>query len=233
MIDAAGRRLPADIAWERLVPSWPLLVALAVFGRLLAARLALLNDPDTYLHIATGRWILAHGALPVQDPFSHSMPGASWISSEWLAQIVLAAVYDQFGWGGVVVLAAASVALAIGLLTRFLLRRLPALPTLVAAVAAIALLQPHCLARPHVLALPLLVLWSGALLRARDEDRLPPFGLLPVMALWANLHGSFLFGLGSPPFSPPRPSGRRLADFAAPRLCGGRRLSSGPSSPRC
>ena len=195
MIEAAGRRLHFDIVWERLVPSWPLLVALAVFGRLLVARQALLNDPDTYLHIAAGRWILAHGALPVRDPFSHSMPGASWISSEWLAQVVLAAVYDQFGWRGVVLLTAAGVAVAVGLLTRFLLRRLPALPTLVAAGAAIALLQPHCVARPHVLALPLLVLWSAVLLAARDDDRPPSFALLPVMALWANVHGSFLFGL--------------------------------------
>jgi hypothetical protein len=195
VIEAAGRRLPADIAWERLVPSWPLLIFLAVFGRLLAARLALLNDPDTYLHIAAGRWILAHGALPVQDPFSHSMPGARWISSEWLPQVALAAVYDHFGWGGVILLAAASTAFAVGLLTHFLLRRLPPLPALVAAVAALALLQPHCLARPHVLALPILVLWSGALLAARDESRAPPWALLPVMALWANLHGSFLFGL--------------------------------------
>lgn len=177
------------------MPPWPLLVGLAVFARLLVARLALLNDPDTYLHIAAGRWILAHGALPVQDPFSHSMPGASWISSEWLAQVALAAVYDQFGWRGVVLLAAASVAIAVGLLTGFLLRRLPPLPTLVAAGAAVALLQPHCVARPHLLALPLLVLWSAVLLAARDDDRRPPLALLPVIALWANLHGSFLFGL--------------------------------------
>jgi hypothetical protein len=195
MIEAAGRRLPAGVAWHRLVPPWPLLVALAVLARLLAARLALLNDPDTYLHIAAGRWILAHGALPVQDPFSHSMPGASWLSSEWLAEVVLAAVYDQFGWGGVMLLAAAAVAAAIGLLTNFLLTRLPVLPTLVAAGAALALLQPHCVARPHILALPLLVAWSAGLLGARDDGRPPSIALLAVMALWANVHGSFLFGL--------------------------------------
>ena len=195
MSEVAGRRPLAAAGWERLVPSWPLLVALAVFGRLLAVRQALLNDPDTYLHIAAGRWILAHGALPVQDPFSHSMPGASWISSEWLAQIALAAVYDHFGWGGVILLTAASVAVAVGLLAHFLLRRLAVLPTLVAAGAAIALLQPHIVARPHILALPLLVLWSAALLGARDDDRPPPVALLAVMALWTNVHGSFLFGL--------------------------------------
>ncbi len=188
------RRLPFNIAVDRLIPSWPLILGLAAFGRLLAERMALLNDPDTYLHIAAGRWILAHGALPLHDPFSHSMPGARWISTEWLAQIILAAVYDNFGWGGVILLTAACVALAVGLLTHFLLRRFEPLPALIATIAAAALLEPHALARPHILALPLLVLWAGLLLAARDADRPPPFAALPVLVLWANLHGSYLFG---------------------------------------
>jgi hypothetical protein len=54
---------------------------------------------------------------------------------------------------------------------------------------------PHLLARTHVLALPLLVLWCGAMLAARDEERGPPWIILPAMLLWANLHGSFLFGI--------------------------------------
>lgn len=185
---AAGTR-------DGLLPSWPLLVGLVVLARLLAARMALLNDPDTYLHIAAGRWILAHHALPLHDPFSHSMPGANWISSEWLAQVGLAAIYDRFGWSGIILLTAGCTAVAAALLLRFLLRRLPALPALIAAVAALALLQPHVLARPHIIALPLLVLWSGWLLAARDDGRPPPVAALPLLVLWANLHGSFLFGL--------------------------------------
>jgi hypothetical protein len=57
------------------------------------------------------------------------------------------------------------------------------------------LLLPHLLARPHLLALPFLVLWCGVLMGVRDDNRSPPWLLLPVMALWANLHGSFMFGL--------------------------------------
>jgi len=38
--------------------------------------------PDTYLHIAAGRWTLAHAALPVHDPFSHSLAGATWVPHE-------------------------------------------------------------------------------------------------------------------------------------------------------
>ena len=191
----ASRFRPAGVAWDGLIPSWPLIVGLAVFGRQLAVRLALLHDPDTYLHIATGNWILAHRMLPMHDPFSHSMPGATWLSAEWLAQIILAVTYDALGWAGPILLTATSVAVAIAILTHYLLRRLEPLPALIATIAATALLLQHVLARPHIVALPLLVLWSALLFRARDDGRGPPFLALPVIVLWANLHGTFMFGL--------------------------------------
>jgi len=181
---------------RRLVPSWPLIVGLAVFIRGLAQPTALLNDPDTYLHIAAGRWMLAHAALPVHDPFSHSLAGAVWVPHEWLAELVLATVYDAAGWSGLVLLTAAAFALSLALLTRFLLRYAEPFSALIAVMLGGALVLAHLLARPHLLALPLLVLWAGTLFAARDDATAPPIRLLPVMALWANLHGSFMFGLG-------------------------------------
>ena len=68
-------------------------------------------------------------------------------------------------------------------------------PVLVALMCALVLLAPHVLARPHVLALPIMVAWIAALIRARDTDGPPPWRILPLMILWANLHGSFTFGL--------------------------------------
>jgi len=179
-----------------LVPSWPLIVSLVVFIRALAQPTALLNDPDTYLHIAAGRWMLAHATLPVHDPFSHSLAGAAWVPHEWLAELVLAAVYDAAGWNGLVLLTAAAFAVSLALLTRFLLRYAEPFSTVIAVTLGAALVLGHLLARPHLLALPLLILWSGALFAARDGGAAPPFRLLPVMALWANLHGSFMFGVG-------------------------------------
>jgi hypothetical protein len=45
------------------------------------------------------------------------------------------------------------------------------------------------------LALPLLVTWIAVLIRSVDDARPPSWWLLPLMTLWANLHGSFIFGL--------------------------------------
>ncbi|MBV8590997.1 MAG: hypothetical protein JO212_13260 [Acetobacteraceae bacterium] len=182
-------------AWLDLIPSWPLLLALAAFARAMAQPRALLNDPDTYLHIAAGRWMLSHSALPVEDPFSHSLAGATWVPHEWLAEVVLAAVYQATGWSGLVLLGAACFGATMAILTRFLLRHFDPFSTLIVATLGSALALGHLLVRPHILALPLLVVWCGELLAARDAGRGPPFRLLPLMALWANLHGSFMFGL--------------------------------------
>jgi hypothetical protein len=178
-----------------LLPSWPLVMGLFAFAQTLADPAAVLGDPDTYLHIAAGRWMFLHHALPVHDPFSYTKAGALWVVHEWLSEIVLAAVYDVGGWSGLVLLTGACFALSAALLTRLLLRDLEPFSALIAVFLACDVTLAHLLARPHMLALPLLVLWCGALFRARDDDMAPPLGLLPVMTLWANLHGSFMFGL--------------------------------------
>src|SRR5262249_36566617 len=49
---------------------------------------------------------------------------------------------------------------------------------------------------PHLLAMPCLVAWVAGLVQARAERRAPSWWLLPVMVLWANLHGGFVVGLG-------------------------------------
>jgi hypothetical protein len=185
---------PAAAAWRRLLPSWPTIIFLAALLRVGAPQ-ALLNDPDTYLHIAAGRWMLAHRALPFHDPFSHSLASASWVPHEWLAEIALAGAFGLAGWSGVLLITALGFAAAMALLTRFLLRRGDPFVPLVLAISSLGLVVPHLLARPHILALPLMVVWCGELIAARDDNRMPTFWLLPIMAVWANLHAGFMFGL--------------------------------------
>jgi len=173
----------------------PWLVAAAIYFLLMALAPRLLADPDTYSHIALGRWILEHHAVPFVDPFSQTMRGEPWVAFEWLSQVVYAIAQSLGGWIAVVALAAVAAAAAFGLMMRFLLREWPPVPALIAVLAAFVLASPHILARPHMLALPLMVAWVATLIRAVDEKRAPPWQMLPLMILWANLHGSFTFGI--------------------------------------
>jgi len=175
--------------------SLPLCVAAAVYAMLLLLGRSLLNDPDTYWHIAVGRWIVEHRAFPHVDPFSWTVAGAPWIAKEWLSQLLYAGAHALAGWPGVVVLAAAAAAAAFALLAHFLLQKLAPLPALTLVVASFVLASPHLLARPHILALPLMVVWAGVLIDAADRRRPPSLALLAVMTVWANLHGSFTLGL--------------------------------------
>src|SRR5437899_11214299 len=93
--------------------SLPLIFGLAVYVPLLFAARAVLSDPDTYWHIAIGRWIIAHRAVPHFDVFSFSMPGAPFAPPEWLAELGVAWLYDQFAWAAVVAATAHSVAAAL------------------------------------------------------------------------------------------------------------------------
>src|SRR5215470_14655756 len=180
---------------DALRVSLPLCVAAAIYALLLLLGGRLLNDPDTYWHIAVGRWIVEHHAFPHADPFSATVAGAPWIAKEWLSQLLYAGAHAFAGWPGVVVLAAAAAAAAFALLAYFLLQKLAPVPALTLAVAGFVVASPHLLARPHALALPLMVGWIGVLIDAVDHRRPPPLALLPLMTLWANLHGSFTLGL--------------------------------------
>jgi hypothetical protein len=175
-----------------LLPLW---VGLGIYALFLLAGNRLLIDPDTMWQITVGQWILDHHAVPQTDVYSFTMRGQPWISTQWLAQVLYAKTYAIAGWSGPVVLASAVIAATFALFTKFLSRYLSESTTLVFVAAALALSVPHLLARPHVLAMPVMVAWVGGLIAAADRRDAPSFWLLPLMALWANLHGGFVFGL--------------------------------------
>ncbi len=62
---------------------------------------SVLNDGDTYWHVATGHWILAHRPVPPTDPFSFTALGHPWVTHEWLSQVLMALAYAAAGWTGV------------------------------------------------------------------------------------------------------------------------------------
>ena len=185
----------ADAAAQPARALLPLWVGVAVYALFLLAGNRLLIDPDTLWQITVGQWISDHRAVPTTDVYSFTMRGQPWISTQWLAQVMFAKTYALFGWSGPVVLASAAIAATFALLAKFLSRRLSESTTLVFIAAALALIVPHLLARPHVLALPVMVAWVGGLIAAADRRGAPSFWLLPLIALWANLHGGFVFGV--------------------------------------
>jgi hypothetical protein len=156
---------------------------------------AVLYDGDTWSHVATGEWIMAHGAVPRTDPFSYSMPGAPWTAHEWLSEILLDLAFRAGGWSGVALVTAFAVSSAALILGVRLARDLAGTTLFAVLLLGVHLWAPTLLARPHILALPLMALWTAGLLAARDRKASPPLALALVMIPWANMHGGFIFGV--------------------------------------
>ncbi len=171
-----------------------------VLGLMLSQwRVVMINsDGDACLHWRIGNWMIEHNAVIRADVFSHTRANAPLISKEWLSEVLFAAAGDALGWNGIALLAAVLIATCLWLLHRQLLSEgiglLPATAlTLVAAMAGTV----HWLARPHLFTLLLTVIFSGYL-RRFDRGQLGTRSLLwrlvPLMALWVNLHGAFFTG---------------------------------------
>ena len=176
--------------------SFPLALGVLVTVAGLFSRAARLRDPDVMLHTVVGRWIVEHHGVPHADPFSFTMPGAPWVAHEWLGEVIISGFYAALGWQGMVAMASLAMGLAVALFTRALLRNYQPAHAIIIAALAWLVVTPHWLARPHIIALPLTVLWMTLLVAARQDGRAPHPAWALLMIPWVNLHGSFLVGIG-------------------------------------
>ena len=154
-----------------------------------------LRDSDTLWQIRIGQWIVEHGAVPYTDVHSFTRFGEPWMSSSWLSQVLYAISYGSMGWAGPVILTSLAIGATVAIFMHLLDEYVdPARSVLVVALAVL-ITTTHFLARPHMLAFPFMVTFLGGLMAAADRRSAPSWLLLPVLALWANLHGGFVLGL--------------------------------------
>lgn len=149
-------------------------------------------DGDTGWHIRTGEYILQHHTVPRQDLFSFSRPGAPWFAWEWLSDILYATLFHAGGLKAIVLFAAVLITAYATVILRFSLwRGANALVALGVTLLAVGASSVHFLARPHLFTLLLMPVCIWAL----EADRRRPSSwiwiLIPVGAVWVNLHGGF------------------------------------------
>ena len=184
---AAGRAaLPYPSIPAVVFAIWGLVVPLVFSDRVLNA------DGDLLRHLRHGRWMLEHGSLIHQDPFSYTRGGNPFVGFEYGSQLVYALVHQAGGLAGVAIFAGLLIAASYAVLARFLLARGadPLLTYLVSIVAAV-LGAVHWIARPHLFTLLGVMLLLHVL--EPGARRVPAWVMLPAFALWANLHGGWVF----------------------------------------
>ena len=142
--------------------------------------------------------MLGTGHIPIRDTWSYSVPGSSIRIHEWLAEAIFAVAYQCCGVTGLklIKLICATVtigALAIGLAQTTASIRIQRM-ILILAGGALTIQMQY---RPQLFTFAMLsiVMATIAIEVYRGGARRWP--LIPMFALWANLHGGFTTGLGA------------------------------------
>ena len=174
-------------------------VWLAAGLMLIALRPLLTSIPpfDFWWHLATGRAIVAQGAIPTVDTFSYTQFGQPFYNQGWLAELLMYGLYRLGDIYLIVIVQALVMALAYGLLLRLCIIRSGRLRLSVALLllTTLPLSFTNWVVRPQSYTFPLFVGFLTILTEYRlgRNNRL---WLMPLlMVLWVNMHGAFILGL--------------------------------------
>lgn len=169
---------------------WFLAIALPV----LASLIAKISTVDLAYQLRAGSEILANGRIPTTDTWTFTMAGQPWVDQQWAAQIILRGVESVGGWLGLGAFRAALVGAIFGGTCLIAVRRgLDVRTGAILSLLAFVVAAPALALRPQLLGM---LCFVGVLLLVVDRrDHPRRLWLAPlVVAIWANIHGSFFLG---------------------------------------
>ncbi len=153
-------------------------------------------DPDVFWHVAAGEWMLKYHRIPKADPFSWTAPGRKWIAHEWLTEIIFGALHRLGGWPALVLYAVVVITASWAIVARTC-RRLGASNAWTNVVTGVAALS--CLhtwgARPQMLSLLFGAILADLLVQAWLGRPRALIWCAPIMLVWCNMHGGYMFGI--------------------------------------
>lgn len=181
------------------------LLITAVFSLCAVQLFSFASDPGLGWHLKAGEYFLQNGSLPAVDFLSAHTEGKTWLLDQWLADVIIAALFKIGGWVFLYL-----VFVLIYLATYFLIvypRLLSyghsaVLASLVTLIA-FKLGQIHFILRPVMFSFPFfaIIYFSGWHLWSAFKNETDPHWkvhapiCLLTFLIWANIHPTFVLGL--------------------------------------
>lgn len=172
----------------------PALVVLAI----MVADSGRFADPDLWGHIRFGQAVLNQGHLIQHDPYSYSAPGHLWLNHEWLSEVTMAWLYNRFGVPGLNLLKLVCATATVTFLAAAEAETAAPLAVQAAVlIAAAVIISPQLQFRPQMFTFALMSALLALLARRNYRGSSQLWLAVPILALWANLHGGFIVGLAA------------------------------------
>jgi hypothetical protein len=151
---------------------------------------------DTFFSLYSGR-VIANRGLPHVDTLTVAGQGRRWIDQQWLAHLIFFEVFRLGGYPLVGLLSAMLIAAAFAGFAWFLLE-LGTSPvrTTLWSIIAFFVCQPNTATRAQSFAYPLFVATLCVILLDERKPRWSWYvgSTVPLLVVWANLHGSVMLG---------------------------------------
>lgn len=193
---ASATNVPAlrrSTIFRRLADEGLVITIVAAFGMIVFAAAPYMLQPDSWLTFIGGREIWAHG-IPTHDSLAVLSHGQPWIDQQWLAQLATYGLVVALGIGVVVALNALLVMIAFAHACRLARRNASARSIVIFALLAIPFSFSSLRAQTFALVMfvPFFALLCAESRRATRRVWLA----LPLLVLWANVHGSVIVAAG-------------------------------------
>ncbi|HET8971213.1 MAG TPA: hypothetical protein VFN19_09155, partial [Candidatus Nanopelagicales bacterium] len=191
---AAPSRPVRSARWILTRPWWPLPVALVAAAVGISAAVGRIRDIDLYWHLLVGEDLRAGLAVDAAGRgWSFAPVPDTWVSTQWLAELLLSWLEQLGGFTAVVGYRVVTVLLTLAVLAVTTLRRRRSaavvVPFALGAIALASTSQERSQQLTYLLA-PLVGWWAERLLR---EGRVPRWWIaLPLTLVWANYHGGWV-----------------------------------------
>ncbi len=155
-----------------------------------------LVDSDYYWHVTAGRLVAERGVMST-DPFSYTWAGQPWVMHEWLGELLIYWLVSGLGVG-ITAFVFGVISISGPLVVAWTLRRMgvPMLPLALATGLVVYLYASYATIRPQAISWLFLGILLSGMLTIRPEHRWRPWLTVPLFAVWANVHGLYVIGLG-------------------------------------
>ncbi len=152
---------------------------------------------DLWGHLSYGRWIWAAKAVPQVEPLMPLAQGVPFVDTAWLSQLIGFQLVAHFGVAGAQFMYGGLISLAFALVLGVVYKRTGSLIATLAVFVTFGwgAYQQLLIVRPQLAGLACFAL--VIVVATSTTGRRWHWGAIPLtFALWANLHGSFLVGIG-------------------------------------
>lgn len=171
------------------------IVNLVLFLSIFLAVLYPSIDPDLGWHLKYGEYFFENGHILRDNIFSALMPDYHWNNSSWATDLISYQVFKNFGFIGISAFGALIVTLTFFIIGKAaklnLFEKSIIFPIIVFLISPVNLIS----FRGQQVTLLLLTTMYLVLSRYAVNKKIV-FLLVPLFALWSNLHGEYILGLG-------------------------------------